>query len=564
MPSLLGVLLAIVFYALSLTPTLLPRRWWWQAFVSGTLMGLGYVFGWTLEEGGAALFHLLNVTFSAPPEVTAWATWVVIAAVVGWALRLMYLSYGECQTSAHMQGMKPVGPGEYLLASAASLLVFAFVMQVVYLIIRIFTLIVDLLENWVLTPIAVFIASVSIVMLVFFVSNKVVFKTGMAIFARKAAHLNTTSGDHYERPPMDERSGSASSLSPWETIGGQGRKYLTKGPTAARISSVTGRPAVEPIRIYVGMPRQNADLQKLADQAIAEMDRTGAFDRSVILIITATGSGWVDEWSVQPLEYLTGGDCAVVTMQYSYLFSAALVASGVEVCAEAGTILFEAVEKRVKAMAPEKRPLVIVSGESLGGYGSQDAFTDLDDLNARVDGALWVGSPHQSKLLRQLTDHRHKGSPQVAPVVDSGRHARFVNTPDQLDRDRYGRELGTWEFPRTVFVQHASDPVVFFYPRIAFEEPDWIRERAGVDVSSSIRFTPFATFMQMFTDLPVAGTAPEGHGHTYHRELVDVWMRILGFDHPVAQGRVGQTAWLTPQMKAAIGDAIDEDDSLDP
>lgn len=561
--SLFGVLFALVFYAISVTPLTLPRRWWWHAFVSGICTGVGYALGWGLEVAVQAVLAWLDVTVTAPLPVWQWAKWILIVLVVGWTLRSVWHSYVASRTASQLVEMKPVGPVEYLVGLAASFLMFAFVMTVVSLVIEIFVRIVWLLGNWMPQALAAMIALVAVVIIVFIVSNKVVFKSLMALFARKAAALNTTSATGYSQPTTPLRSGSPESLVPWEHIGGQGRKFIGKGPSREQIAEVTGQPALEPIRIYVGMPRQNSDLEELADLAVADLDRAGGFERAVILVNTATGSGWVDEWLVQPLEYLTLGDCAVVTMQYSYLFSAALLVSDVEVCAEAGTILFEKVEARVRRIPPDRRPLLIASGESLGALGSQAPFADVEDMNRRIDGAIWTGSPHDSKILREATDNRHQGSPEVAPVYQNGRHVRFANEPSQLTADRFGRELGQWEFPRSVLVQHASDPVVWYTTRLMIWEQDWIRERAGLD-TPPVHFTPFATYLQLISDLPVAGTAPAGHGHTYHREVIDAWRYVLGFDQAIARGRLGSTHWLTEQIQVDIGNAVEEDDQRDP
>ena len=53
--------------------------------------------------------------------------------------------------------------------------------------------------------------------------------------------------------------------------------------------------------------------------AVDDLERSGGFSRSVLVVATTTGSGWIDPASPDTLEYLTGGDTATVTMQYSYL-----------------------------------------------------------------------------------------------------------------------------------------------------------------------------------------------------------------------------------------------------
>ena len=38
---------------------------------------------------------------------------------------------------------------------------------------------------------------------------------------------------------------------------------------------------------------------------------------------------------------------------------------------------------------------------------------------------------------------------------------------------------------------------------------------------------PLVTFWQVTADLPLSTGVPDGHGHTYTREFVDGWARIL-------------------------------------
>ena len=350
--SLVGALCALVSYAISVAPSTLPRRRQWHGLVSGSLTGLGYVLGWGVEAGLRALADLLQVKITAPDPVFLWAKWIVVAAVVAGSLISIARSYRKSVLLARMQEMKPVGPGEYLVGLAVSTLMFAFVLSATYLLIKIFNLVVAGLTRWIWEPLAAAVALAVVVFVIYFVAHEVVLKGLMAVLARKAFALNTTSAHGYPQPQVPERSGAPASLVPWEQIGGQGRKFICKGPSAQMIEDVTGEPALEPIRIYAGMPRQNADLEAVADLAVADLERAGGFDRSVLLVNTATGSGWVDEWLVQPMEYLSRGDCAVVTMQYSYLFSAALLVSDLEVCAVAGELLFRKIKSDSKPYPP--------------------------------------------------------------------------------------------------------------------------------------------------------------------------------------------------------------------
>jgi uncharacterized membrane protein len=66
-------------------------------------------------------------------------------------------------------------------------------------------------------------------------------------------------------------------------------------------------------------------VEERAELAVADLERAGGFDRANLLVATTTGSGWLDAGAIDSFEYLTGGDSAVVAMQYSYLPVLALV-----------------------------------------------------------------------------------------------------------------------------------------------------------------------------------------------------------------------------------------------
>ena len=124
------------------------------------------------------------------------------------------------------------------------------------------------------------------------------------------------------QPTSPYRSGSPASLVPWSTLGEQGRDFTGAGsgvgPTAAEIGAFSGRPAMEPIRAYVGL-ESAATLDARVQLALRELDRTHAWSRKVIVVFTTTGTGWIDERAASPLEYMFNGDTAEIGLQYSYL-----------------------------------------------------------------------------------------------------------------------------------------------------------------------------------------------------------------------------------------------------
>ena len=83
------------------------------------------------------------------------------------------------------------------------------------------------------------------------------------------------------------------------------------------IETVMGEPArATPAHVYVSLDSAPT-AQERVDLALAEMERVGAFDRSLIMLVSPTGTGYVNYVAVAAAAYLTRGDVATVTMQYS-------------------------------------------------------------------------------------------------------------------------------------------------------------------------------------------------------------------------------------------------------
>ena len=131
---------------------------------------------------------------------------------------------------------------------------------------------------------------------------------------------------------------------------------------------------------------------------MADLERAGGFDRANLLVATTTGSGWLDAGAIDSFEYLTGGDSAIVTIQYSYLPSWLSYLVDQKKAREAGRELFDAVYERWSQLPQDDRPELFVFGLSLGSFGGETAFSGEYDLANRTDGALLAGPPDRSPL----------------------------------------------------------------------------------------------------------------------------------------------------------------------
>jgi uncharacterized membrane protein len=341
-----------------------------------------------------------------------------------------------------------------------------------------------------------------------------------------------------EAPRAAGRSGSAASLVPWESLGRQGRAFAAGGPSMPALQAGGAGTASQPVRVYVGM-ESAPTAQERAELAVAELERSGGLDRSVLLVVTTTGTGWVNAAAVDSLELMHGGDTAVVATQYSYLPSWLSFLVDRARAAQAGRLLFDAVSARVQQLPEQDRPRLVVYGESLGSQGSEAAFSSLADIRAQTDGVLWVGPPNSNQVWRALVERRDPGTRQVRPVYSSGQTVRFAGTAADL-----ARPPTPWEHPRVLYLQHPSDPIVWWSPDLLFQRPDWLVEPRGQDVLPAMSWYPIVTFWQLAADLVHSTSVPDGHGHNYDGLILDAWAAVAAPE--------GWTAADTAQVRALL------------
>ena len=315
------------------------------------------------------------------------------------------------------------------------------------------------------------IATVLTVVVVGGVLDQVVARGLLAAAKAQADAANANVPGGLTAPTSALRSGGPGSLVTWDSIGADGKTFIGSGPTAQEITAAVNERAKEPIRVFVAVDN-NRTLEQTRDLAIAELDRTGGLDRKAVLVVASTSTGFVNEWAAESFEYLLRGDTAIVTMQYSTLPSALALITSRKQPPLVGRMLFDAVATRVSARPEGTRPKLYAGGESLGAYGGNGAFDSPADMLAKVDGALWTGTPSFTDLHAELTESRTFGSTTIDPTIEDGRHTRFAGDVPRLSADEYGHTYSPWEAPRVAYLQHDNDPVVWWSPSLLLSTPD--------------------------------------------------------------------------------------------
>ncbi|WP_347350461.1 alpha/beta hydrolase [Intrasporangium sp.] len=514
--ALPGAWTALVFACLSFTPSLLPRPAFFQGFVAGVSAAIGYGLGvlgaWVWRE-----FADRGVRRTRP---ASWR-WFGVLACVALVLALILGVWWQ-RAAATLVGLTPEAPLATVLVLPVAAVFFVVLVGAGRLVAAGYRLLARWLGRVMGARAARALGGVTVVVLAVLLLDGVLGNAVMGGVNSMFSVRDASTQEGVVQPTTPDRSGGPGSLVPWDSLGMQGRSFVARGPNAARIAQATGASAENPIRIYTGLDSA-PDAEARAALAVRDLERAGGFERANLLVVTTTGTGWVEPSSANAFEYLTGGDSATVAMQYSFLPSAISFLVDQQRARDAGRALFDAVYEKWSNLPADHRPRLYVFGESLGSFGGETAFSGEYDMANRVSGALFTGPPNFNPLYRSFVDHRDAGSPEIEPVYREGRIVRFTNVPSR-PTPPVGKP---WDRAHVLYLQHASDPITWWSPSLILNRPDWLEEPRGRDVLPSTRWIPFVTFWQLTADMPLSMEPGPGHGHNFSGEHVDAWATIL-------------------------------------
>lgn len=498
----------MVFFAMSLTPSLLPR----DAAVQGLGSAVAFIVGYGI---GTALFAV--GTYLGIPEASGRLRVVIVVAVVvliGFQTSVTIWAYVGWQNELRADfGMDPMSPLVWPIIVAVAAGVSLVLLAAARTVRRVARALARLLDRFLPRRLAITVGAVVVGAGLWWVMSGAFVNAFFTTANWAYSSLDRSDNPGVVQPTSELRSGGAASLVEWDELGRQGRSFVSGG-------------AEEPVRVYVGL-QSASTLQERADLLLAELQRAGAFERDVLVLGTTTGTGYLDPKGVDPVEYLHNGSTAIAGMQYSYLPSWISLLADQEVVRETSRVVFRTVHDHWQSLPDDDRPQIYLYGLSLGSTGVEAVLTSVDILNEPIDGALMSGPPFLNSLHRDITLAREPGTAPWQPVFSDGRTVRF--TGEQYGLDRGG---DTWGPKRIVYLQHGSDPVTFFDPNLAFEQPEWLSAgQSAPDVADRMEWYPIVTMWQVLLDMPAAGDVPPGHGHLFtHRSNLESWIGVMALE----------------------------------
>ena len=513
-PPALAVAGTLLAWSGSLVPSLLPRPWLLQGIISAVAISVGYFVGFLAARVIAPLTRRVQPSMARRTAIGIVGS---TAAVLVGSLTLHYVWRSDVNRIMEMEG------------SVAAYLLAAFVVggTLGYMVLialrgvhRVWLAVVRRLTRWMTIRVAQSMAFV-----VLLVSGVLVFD--VLIFGRLAgalsdAYLDATFSydDDVSQPSLTTQAGGPGSLISWDGIGLQGREFVASARTRAELEEFSGRPGTDPIRVYAGIGSGDT-VSDRAQLAVDELERAGGFDRAALVMIAPTGTGWVDPYAIDPVEFIFNGDTAAVAVQYSHLPSWVLLVGNQDLAIDSSRALFGELTQRMTAIEEDERPRLFLYGESLGSFALEAMFTDLDEVREQTDGALWVGPSRTNRLWQKLMAGRPEDSPIWRPVVRDGVAVRFGP-----DGETLASVVGQWKAPRVAYLQHASDPITWLSTDLILHQPEWLDPPRGPDVSKWMPYVPGVTFFQVLVDLVMGTNAPIGHGHKFGAAQAEAWALI--------------------------------------
>ncbi len=525
-PPLLGALIgALVLWWASLRPTLLPRSWMIQGLVSAICAAIGFGLGSLVHRFVRRVLRLRR-TAVAP----LWRDVALLAVLLGGVVALVVGPWrwlGWQREQRALVEMPELATGAIVPMLLTTVVVLALLLvigrTVVHLLVRLDRAAARRLPldwaRWVLTGV------VAVAVLV-----------GAGLAARAFADwadqnfgsFDDTTREGVDVPTTSNASAGPGSLVLWDDLGFEGRNFVAGTPSAESIAEFTDDP-VEPIRVYVGL-KSAPTVDERVDLAVQELRRTGAFDRDVLVVVTPTGTGWVDPDAARTIEHMYGGDTAIVAVQYSYLPSWIAFLLDTTSPPELGRALFAAVHEAWAELPADDRPKLVAFGESLGSFGGEAAFAgdtlaeSIEAITTQVDAALFTGPTKDNPIFGTAVAERDSGSPSWKPTVAAEPHLRITNRIADIvaaDAD------DSWQWPRVLYVHHPSDAIGTWAPANLWSDPGWSADPPPYDLPRAATWVPIVSFAQEAFDLMAGFSASPGYGHDYRTDFVHAWAAIL-------------------------------------
>ncbi|UGQ57126.1 alpha/beta hydrolase [Rhodococcus pyridinivorans] len=273
----LGLVVALFFFAWSLSPSLIPREWYFQGLISGVTGIVGYGIG-VLVAFPARRWIAPRLTWWRRRHTVRRIAEVLVALVaVGTLLGSLLAAAGWQNEIRVLMGIETTTGFAYLRTGLVSVAVFAALLYIARGLRWVGRRFAEFLATRLRVPVvaAGVLAPVILVLAVVVFVDQVLLASSSMAARIVFADDNNSTDPGVEQPQIPERSGSPASTSSWESLGRQGRTFVAGGMDAEQLTELNDAPALEPIRVYAGLEADGTTDEQV-QLILDELDRTKA------------------------------------------------------------------------------------------------------------------------------------------------------------------------------------------------------------------------------------------------------------------------------------------------
>ena len=240
----------------------------------------------------------------------AWIALVVIG-VIGQILMIIYFHVWQDEVR-DLNGVPRMGFWDHPLTAVLSIVVLFVFVEIGQLVGRLVRFLERQLSRFAPPRVSAVVVVVLLLALTIALLNGIVVRFAMSTLNSTFDAVNDETDPEFAAPTSPLRSGGPQSLVTWESLGHQGRVFVSAGPTVDELTKFNGKPGhrADPRLCRTAFRRRHQGDGRLAAD---ELERKGGLDRAVIAVATTTGTGWINEAEASSLEYMYNGDTAIVS-----------------------------------------------------------------------------------------------------------------------------------------------------------------------------------------------------------------------------------------------------------
>lgn len=240
----IGLLIGTIFFAFSLTPSLLPRDFVLQGALSGVCLTAGYLLGTILVW----LWRYLELP-PLPEYVARASLWVaaIASALVATVFLWKFVEWQNITRS--LMHMEPVESGRLVEVGLIALGVFVVLLLLGRLIGKLDRGVSGKLGNLMPRRVANLVGLLLVGWIIWAVTDGVLFRVALRAADSSLQRLDALIEPDVARPTSAERTGGPGSIVGWEGLGRMGRAFVASGPSGQRVVNLLRNEARQVLRL---------------------------------------------------------------------------------------------------------------------------------------------------------------------------------------------------------------------------------------------------------------------------------------------------------------------------